>query len=140
MRFLQGKEADFLRGIEVQDGDPYGERCYTYARDWADLMEKELAAGKSIPQCAEETSRVADTDGITGFMYGIAVEIISQCWVHGEDLRRWHNAELGEPEAKGTINPALIRVAVPDGQEPEEATKQAVRDAGMTPMDDLPQQ
>ena len=73
--------------------DPYGRRCYTYAKDWADLMEARLAEGQSIADVADMTSRLADTDGITGFMFGAAVSVLVACWEHGEELRAWHKKE-----------------------------------------------
>lgn len=97
--------------------DPYGRRCYTYAADWAHLMEIEIAKGFTIEQCAEECSRKADTDGITGFMYGVAVSLLSQAWKHGDELRRWHNLKIqigneGEKanESGGVLNPALLSI------------------------------
>lgn len=97
--------------------DPYGNRCYTYARDWADLMESRIAKGENIAAMAKETSREADTDGITGFMYGVAVSILYAVWEHGEALRLWHNldTQIGTEGEKandnGTVlNPALLNV------------------------------
>lgn len=92
--------------------DPYGRRCFTYARDWADLMEAEIQQGKKLEDVAEETSKRADYDGITGFMYGMAVAILCDTWVHGQQLRVWHNAKWGNPDAKEVINPALVEVGV----------------------------
>jgi len=97
--------------------DPYGARVFSYAEDWANLMEAEMAKGKTIAECAKETSHTADTDGITGFMYGAAVSTLSQAWEHGEELRRWHNLDTqvrdeGEKaNEKGTVlNPALLNI------------------------------
>lgn len=73
--------------------DPYGARVVKYAEDWARLMQVRLANGETIQDCAEETSRIADDDGITGFMYGAAVSILAGVWKHGDELRRWHNLE-----------------------------------------------
>lgn len=74
--------------------DAYGARIYSYAQDWANMMEASMMGGKSIEQCAKETSRVANYDGITGYMYGAAVSILSKCWEHGEELRQWHNTDI----------------------------------------------
>ena len=59
----------------------------------------------------------ADTDGITGFMYGMATSILARSRVHGEALRRWHNLKTqigteGEQanESGTTLNPALLSV------------------------------
>ena len=97
--------------------DAYSRRCFTFAAHWANLMEKKMVEGAAIGDCADACCREADTDGITGFMYGMAVAILSKCWIHGEDLRVWHNLkiQLGtegeEANKKGTVlNPALLKV------------------------------
>ena len=66
--------------------DPYGGACVVYAERWADLMESRIAQGATLADIAEKTSHEADTDGITGFTYGAAVSMLSQCWQHGEEL------------------------------------------------------
>lgn len=97
--------------------DPYGFRVVQYAADWASFMEREMAKGSTVTDCAESTSREADTDGITGFMYGAAVSILSGAWEHGEELRRWHNkdTQIGDEgdqanESGGVLNPALLSI------------------------------
>lgn len=89
--------------------DPYSRRCVTYAEDWGRLMQAEMAKGKALKDIAEPTSHQADTDGITGFMYGAAVSMLAECWVHGEELRRWHNKEYGH-EGDGVVNPAVMTI------------------------------
>ena len=64
-----------------------------FAERWARLMEGRMANGDTLEACADEASSLADNEGITGFMYGCAVSILSQVWIHGEQLRRWHNLE-----------------------------------------------
>lgn len=97
--------------------DPYGKGVVTYAERWADMMEQEMAAGKPLAEIAQKTSDRADTEGITGFMYGCAVSTLSQVWEHGEELRRWHNLKTqikheGEiaNETGGVLNPALLNI------------------------------
>lgn len=41
---------------------------------------------KVITDNAEKLSNKADTEGITGFMYGCAVNILSHYWKYGEYL------------------------------------------------------
>lgn len=98
--------------------DPYGGRVVRYAEEWARLMQSRVAAGKTIAECAEETSHLADDDGITGFMYGCAVSVLSNTWRHGEELRRWHNTsvQIGDEgdranESGGVLNPAVLGVS-----------------------------
>jgi hypothetical protein len=80
-------------------------------------MEAAMDAGESLEACAKRASHEADTEGITGFMYGAAVSTLAQAWVHGDRLRRWHNLDVqigneGEKanESGGTLNPALMNI------------------------------
>lgn len=59
----------------------------------------------------QKTSHDADTEGITGFMYGCAVNILAHVWEHGEELRRWHNGEY-DYDGDGVVNPAILTVGV----------------------------
>lgn len=91
--------------------DGYGAACFTYAEYWAQLMQIEIVNGKKVSDCAEKTSQTADIDGITGFMYGMAINILSKCWIHGEELRKWHNKEY-KHEGDGVVNPAVLTVSI----------------------------
>lgn len=97
--------------------DAYGGRIYSYAKDWAELMEKAMAEGSKLEDVAQSTSHTADHDGITGFMYGAAVSTLAGTWKHGEQLRRWHNLKTqinneGEKanESGTVLNPALLTI------------------------------
>ena len=97
--------------------DPYGKAAVDYARSWAELMETRMDNGERLEDIAKETSHTANTYGITGFMYGAAVSMLSWAWEHGEELRTWHNLDMqigneGEKanESGGVINPALLTI------------------------------
>lgn len=45
---------------------------------------------KVVVDNANRLSHEADVEGITGFMYGCAVSILSQYWKYGEELRKWN--------------------------------------------------
>jgi hypothetical protein len=97
--------------------DPYGSAINEYAELWGRLMQARMHTGKSVSDVAKDASRDADTDGITGFMYSCAVNILSHVWNYGEDLRRWHNIDTqigteGEKanESGGVLNPAIINI------------------------------
>lgn len=109
-------EAGWRLCVEVND-DPYGRATVEYAERWANLMERKMDDGLALEAMASETSREADTEGITGFMYGCAVSILSKVWEYGEALRRWHNLSTqihdeGEKanESGGVLNPAMLVV------------------------------
>ena len=97
--------------MKTSNTDAYGARIVTYGEDWARLMESGMDR--------EEASRLADHDGITGFMYGAAVSILAMVWRDGEELRKWHNlkTQISDEGVKanasgGVLNPALLNVEV----------------------------
>lgn len=120
MKVIETLNSEYADYCKVNSNDPYSARVVSYGQEWADLMEKEIGEQDPkvvIPKVAEKTSRTADHDGITGFMYGSAVSALAHFWVHGEILRRWHNKETqigteGDEanESGGTLNPALINI------------------------------
>lgn len=113
MKIRKGMEELYKKGYN-NNLDSYGHGVYTFAERWADLMEKDIEASndpaKSIIENANKRSDEADTEGITGFMYGCAVSILSDCWEYGEFLRKWHNKEYGY-EGDGVVNPAIITIS-----------------------------
>ena len=104
---LKNKEG-WERFVTINN-DPYGSGVVGYAERWANMMEQEMESGKPLIEIADATSNKADTEGITGYMYGCAVSILSQVWEHGEELRKWHNKEYGY-DGDGTVNPAIITI------------------------------
>lgn len=97
--------------------DGYGKATLDFAERWADSMEARVERGERVGDVAEECFREANVDGVTGFMYGVAVAILSRAWKFGEDLRVWHNlntqvADEGERANRdgGVLNPAILQV------------------------------
>lgn len=114
------RDADsWKQWVNANADDPYGAACVRYAEAWADEMEKRMAAGEKLEDIASTASHDVDRRpgfGITGFMYGCAVQMLAQCWEHGEALRRWHNIDTqihdeGEKanESGGVLNPAVTQ-------------------------------
>lgn len=89
--------------------DEYGKCCVDYARDWGRLMQYYIHRGETVAQCADRASHELGWYGITGFMYGCAVQMLSQCWKYGEELRKWHNKEYNH-EGDGVVNPAILTI------------------------------
>jgi hypothetical protein len=103
--------------VEANTDSYYGAGVIRYAERWAELIESELADGKTLEAVADRTSHEADTEGITGFMYGAAVAVLASSWEHGDQLRRWHNLatqirDEGERanESGGVLNPAILNI------------------------------
>jgi len=85
------RDEEGWKKIVAANTDGYGSAVIRFAERWARLMEGRIANGDTVEGCAEEASQLADNEGITGFVYSCAVSILSQVWIHGEQLRRWHN-------------------------------------------------
>jgi hypothetical protein len=106
-REMQLKNTELYESSKSKNTDGYGSGIFRYAEKWANLMEEKISAGEELKNIADKTSHEADTEGITGYMYGAAVSILAQCWEHGEELRKWHNKEY-DYKGKGTVNPAIL--------------------------------
>ena len=101
-------KSDWEIGLS-KNKDGYGSCIYEYAEGWAKLMQAEMLEGKKLEDIAEKTSHEMGFLGITGFMYGAAVSVLSHCWLHGEKLRKWHNKEYNH-EGDGVVNPAILTI------------------------------
>lgn len=111
---IQGLQMEFKNKSDWELGkskntDPYGGCVYEYAEGWAKLMQREIINGNKLEDVAEKTSHEMGFLGITGFMYGAAVSILSHCWLYGERLRKWHNKEYNH-EGEGVVNPAILTI------------------------------
>jgi hypothetical protein len=72
---------------DAQKSDPYGLAVFEFASRWARLMQLSMTGGKTLENCVEEASHLADANlGISGFMYGCAKSILIECWIHGDAL------------------------------------------------------
>lgn len=112
------RDEDGWKKTVAANTDPYGHAGVSFAERWADLMEERMAGDVSmLPSIAKQASHDADAEGITGFMYGCAVSILSQVWEYGEALRRWHNldTQIGNEGERanasgGVLNPSLLNI------------------------------
>ena len=117
MEFLN--KALWEKGVAANQDD-YGACVYRYAQRWAEMIEKAMADGAQLEDIAENLNHEADSEGITGFMSGAAVGVLSACWKHGEQLRLWHNlkGQIHDEGAKANkekgavLNPAVLCIDV----------------------------
>lgn len=68
--------------------DEYGKEVFEFAERWADLMEIVRAAGRKIENVYEELSDAANVNGITGAMYYIALKMLVENWIYGDELKQ----------------------------------------------------
>ncbi len=90
---IAGKEQEYADYVAKNSNDGYSRGVIDYGEMWAKLMQVEISKGKAVKDIADETQKPLGYLGISGFMYGCAVQALSYFWVHGEDLRKWHNKE-----------------------------------------------
>jgi hypothetical protein len=116
LSFSVKDQATWDKQVE-QNTDSYGACVIRYAARWANLMEKRLKTGAGLKDIADKEGHRANTEGITGFMYGCAVQILAAVWEHGEELRVWHNLKTqvgieGERAnaSGGVLNPAILNI------------------------------
>lgn len=107
---MKVKDIKVYEEWKTNNTDPYGSAVFRYAERWADMMEERIANGEKIEDIAKELSFKADTEGITGFMYGCVVGILSECWEYGEELRKCHNKKY-DYEGDGIVNPAILKIS-----------------------------
>lgn len=74
-------------------GNFYSAGILRYAERWAAMMEDKIEAGATVAEAAEATHHLADTEYISGFMYGQAVNLLSGYWEHGDELRQWQEQQ-----------------------------------------------
>lgn len=118
MKIKTGLETEYAE-YKAKNNDPYGGAVVEYGEAWANLMEEKIATGGKIKDIAKDASHTADSDGITGFMYGCAVQALSHFWEHGEALRLWYNLDTqigneGEKanESGGVLNSAILNIQI----------------------------
>jgi hypothetical protein len=113
----EGKIDEFNKIVEMNSDDAYSYATIKYACTWGNLMEKLMSEENTLEDIWEKASHDADTEGITGFMYGFATKILCEFWKHGEELRCLHNrnVQIGDEGEKankngGVLNPALLNI------------------------------
>jgi len=120
MKIRDGKQ-DKYETWKRNNTDCYGAGVLRFGEAWADLMEARLSKGEELKDIAEPCSIEADNlpgGKITGYMYRASISFLSDVWEYGEELRRWHNRDVGGEEAGeranengGVINPAVLTIA-----------------------------
>lgn len=137
MRIAFGREEDFEK--QVNTGDDYSNAVVEYGTRWAEMLEKAIL-DKWPDFNWEDDWRIknyisnpvrfaelfqpnslgheADTEGVTGFMYGAAAWAIGEYWIFGKHFRLWFNIYEGGieqgikvTEKNDSINPAVLVIS-----------------------------
>lgn len=72
------RKKTYLSWRKKNENDAYSLRCFTYAEECCEKMEKVIDS--LTKEKISEIEREMDKDGITGFMHGASVSIIMYHW------------------------------------------------------------
>ena len=117
MRIKHGMKKKYQDWLD-KNTDGYSRACVVYTERFADMLEIEYVKAINVPMSkilelyGDKFSHDADIEGATGFMVGVSINILSQCWEFGKDLKVWWNTKYGQPDAEGTVNPACMTIGV----------------------------
>lgn len=105
------KQEEWENCKAINSKDDYSNCVIDYTILWAQYMEYLMATqDKKVADVWDRSSHLADIYGITGFMYGCAVSILSSVWKYGEELRMQHNSKYNH-EGDGVVNPAILTIS-----------------------------
>ncbi len=105
------KQEEWENCKAINSKSDYSNCVIDYTILWAQYMEYLMAKhDKKLSDIWDTSSHLADIYGITGFMYGCAVSILSSIWKYGEELRVQHNSKYNH-EGDGVVNPAILTIS-----------------------------
>lgn len=94
MKIKECEKENYKKYVELNSQDPYSKATVEYAECWANLMEEKINSGSKVIDIAKITSDEADTEGITGFMFGCAARALLSFWEYGDELKEWYDKYL----------------------------------------------
>ena len=105
------KQEEWENCKAINSKSDYSNCVIDYTILWAQYMEYLMAKhDKKLSDVWDMSSHLADIYGITGFMYGCAVSILSSVWKYGEELRVQHNSKYNH-QGDGVVNPAILTIS-----------------------------
>lgn len=136
MEIIPGQEENWKASTTIgpsKEGElprEYYVAIIDFATSWAEEMEKDLAEGKALADIWQSSQeRAKEYHELSGFMFNVAVSLLAHFWVHGDELRKLHNARYGY-EGDGTVNSAIMTIQAGSTDEAVEKIKEAAEKAG----------
>ncbi|RAP43838.1 MAG: hypothetical protein BZ136_09275 [Methanosphaera sp. rholeuAM74] len=112
------REKDTHTGEKI---DGYIEYCYDKAEELAwrieeriNYLSKDKTPEEIIMTETEGITKGVWNDGMTGYQYGLSILLLATYWKYGEYIKKWHNTQMGNPDAKGVINPSVLTLHMKD--------------------------
>lgn len=98
---------NYLKEVE----NPFFKIAFNYTSAWGKYMQYLIEyEQKQLEEIAEYSSHFVDIYGITGNIYSTAVEILSECWKYGEELRKWHNSKYRVSNTDSVVNSSVLKL------------------------------
>lgn len=95
--------------VETNSNSDYGLGVVIYARRWAKYMQHLMKKhNKLVFEIADNASYESGVGSMSESMKLYAIEILSKCWKHGEELRKWHNGKFGYEDIDSVVNPSVL--------------------------------
>lgn len=99
MKIIEGKEIEYKNWKDLNSKDDYSLETFEFAERWANFMEdnmkKMLVNGniygvtpEILFEIKDRSMRNADINGISGYQYSCAVQILVQMWEYGYILSK----------------------------------------------------
>lgn len=106
------KVRDWKKCKEINSTDEYNKCIIDYAVLMTQFMEfLHKYHNRSVAQSFDIASHYSNSlYGVTGYMHGAAVNIISNLWKYGEEVRVYHN-KMFNYSGDGVVNPAVISIS-----------------------------
>lgn len=99
---IQNEELEFINDeakeywntwVKVNSTNYYAKSVVEYATQFAKYMQYLMRKhNKPLYLIAHNASSIVDTMRISGFMYGIAINVLVHYWKYGNELKKWHNS------------------------------------------------
>lgn len=87
MEIIKGKQVKYQQLFDINN-DNYSRRCFTYAEQLAEELEKLIILLNEDPMKIifsniHKLSHKLDTDNITGVMYNYSISLLKEFWIYG---------------------------------------------------------
>lgn len=102
IKYKNDKQREVWLSLMEKNTDPYGNAVCLYALRYGSLMERAITKlGWTLEEAAEKYLHLAHKGiggGLSGAQANYAIKMLAQCWVHGDQFRRWWNNRSLDPE------------------------------------------
>lgn len=105
------KITDYNKFVCKSKDSSYTRGIFNFCVAWANKIEEKMAKGAVLADIADDSEMECYKEDpsldVTGHMYSCAISILSSCWEHGDELRKWHNDKY-HYQGDGVVSTSII--------------------------------